>query len=109
MFRSPVSQRYPIHVIFLGTLLISILINLFVFSPFISLAHSLTPHSADTPQVTVNQPIIFVHGLNQNAYDMGKSTFVPLYTELEALYGKIETFQYVDDRAYGSSCPPYPS
>jgi len=61
------------------------------------------------PHTTVNQPVIFVHGINENANDMGNTLFVPIYRELQNDFGKIQTFEYIDDRAFGqsslSSCP----
>lgn len=63
------------------------------------------------PHATVNQPIIFVHGLHQNAHNMGKREFIPIYTALQ-VFSPLQTFYYVDDRAYAdgtdssTACPP---
>lgn len=59
-------------------------------------------------------PIIFVHGLGANSNDIGteqnnpaKNQFVPLYAELESVYGtgSVTTFAYVDDRSIKDNAP----
>ncbi len=68
----------------------------------------------------LTQPIIFVHGLEQDASIIGnpqkassKNTFVPLYDELQRDYTPVKTFWYVDDQGYAKKengqttyCPP---
>src|SRR5205807_555498 len=55
------------------------------------------------------QPMIFVHGVNQDANDVGKSAFGPIYSSLRKAFGteSLRTFFYVDDKAYADngSCP----
>lgn len=64
------------------------------------------------------RPILFVHGINQNANlagvpqpDPANDKFVPLFQELESVYSQanIYKYQYIDDRALtdnGAPCPP---
>lgn len=65
-----------------------------------------------------NRPIIFLHGINQNANESGvpnttnptNNQFVPLFDKLNPVYGGpfFQTFKYVDDRALTSApggCP----
>lgn len=72
----------------------------------------LSKQKISLPQMPVYQPIIFVHGVNENAHNIGKSEFAPLYSALQPLAGSVQTFFYVDDQAYADgtdpklSCPP---
>lgn len=51
--------------------------------------------------LSINRPILFVHGINQNASEMGSKAFAPLYQQLISSFGKsnLETYMYLDDIA----------
>lgn len=78
---------------------------------------SVIVHAA--PQATVHwlkpqavaHPIIFLHGINENAdVIQNQQEWIALFEALDATYDRanIETFCYVDDRAYlGASPPPH--
>jgi pimeloyl-ACP methyl ester carboxylesterase len=132
MFSSQTVPCYPRRAILISIMVAFTLTNQWLFLSSPSLAHSLpaqhdhrriTLKQPDAqslcqqkgvlmPQTSVKQPVIFVHGLNQNAHDMGKKAFVPIYSALQALSGQVQTFCYVDDQAYADgsdpklSCPP---
>jgi outer membrane protein assembly factor BamB/pimeloyl-ACP methyl ester carboxylesterase len=91
------------------------------FAPAMSLpvAESIQQNSKTvTSSPVTNQPIIFVHGLFQDARMMGvpqknpaNNAFVPLYAALEKYYESVQTFWYLDDMGYAdgvdknASCP----
>src|SRR6266699_29387 len=120
-------QRYPVDrgfTLLRSTLVIFVFTNQLLFSPFFALSHASSIQSSNAREMKsllsqktsslsqVSQPIIFVHGVNQNAHDMGKKAFVPIYSALQAVSGLVQTFYYVDDQAYADgtdpklSCPP---
>lgn len=67
---------------------------------------SISVHSA-----TAKHPVIFVHGIGQSAGDMGTNAFVPVYQQLQKVYGNgsVQSFAYVDDRSKASSSAPCPT
>jgi outer membrane protein assembly factor BamB/triacylglycerol esterase/lipase EstA (alpha/beta hydrolase family) len=119
------TQPYPLSILLMRIMIIFMLVNLFVCltmagitnakginRPFVRSA--LQNKGTSVSPGTVNQPIIFVHGISQDANVMGipqkdpfQNAFVPLYTAVKSLFGSIQTFKYVDDIAYAdtSSCP----
>jgi pimeloyl-ACP methyl ester carboxylesterase len=120
MVRYQVFHRHLRRLIFLCTVGALLLANSGIISPSTALAqqrvtaqqqsaHSaLKQHGAQAPSPTQHQPVIFVHGINENANHMGESDFAPLYSALQPIAGSVQTFYYVDDLAYADthSCPP---
>lgn len=124
MFRHQVFQGHLRQIIFICTIGALLLASQGIVSPSTALAQrGVTAHQQSAQSAlkqkgalelspTESQPVIFVHGINENAHHMGKSEFAPLYSALQPIAGSVQTFFYVDDQAYADgtdptlSCPP---
>lgn len=69
-----------------------------------------SPQGAAAPRASaqVERPVIFVHGINQNANSIDSlvpNQFSQLLQLLRSDFTPVDVFRYVDDQGYGNTCP----